>query len=88
MDTDMIVKLIKSFPRDKWEDKKTIEMGIKLAAKVVGKEVPKRDKLDVYIKEVQKVARGGTSSMLFSKIKKMGYTKEQIDEVRRKLGLI
>lgn len=88
MDTDTIVKLIKRVPRSKWDDQKTIKKWIILASKIFGKKIHNKDRLNDYVKEVQKVAKGRTSEILFSKIMELGYTKEQINEVRRKLDLI
>jgi hypothetical protein len=88
VEIDIIVKMIESVPRKKWRNEKTIRKGILFAAKAFGKSFDSEDKLKFYVKEVKKVAKGGTSEDLFSKIMEYGYTREQIDDVRKRLNLI
>jgi hypothetical protein len=88
VEIDIIVKMIESVPRKKWKNEKTIRKGLLFAAKVFGKSFDSEDRLNFYVKEVKKVAKGGTSEDLFSKIMKYGYTREQIDDVRKRLNLI
>jgi uncharacterized protein YpuA (DUF1002 family) len=83
MDINMIIKLVKKVPKDKWSDEKTIRKVIKSAGKESGKKFTEEE-LDQYVNQFKQL-KGGSPLRLISMLLKHGISKGQIDDIKNQI---
>jgi uncharacterized protein YpuA (DUF1002 family) len=82
MDINTIVKIVKSIPKDKLNDEKTLKKVIRDAVKASGKTISD-DQLNKYVQQFKSVSKSPLS--LISMLLKNGVNMQQINEIKKKM---
>lgn len=84
MDINTIIKLVQSVPPDKLTDENTVKKVIRAASKEAGKSFTEEE-LDKFAKDFKNIAKGGSPLSLISALLKNGVSKNQLNDIAKKM---
>ncbi|WP_167577729.1 stage VI sporulation protein F [Ammoniphilus sp. YIM 78166] len=85
MDINTIIKLVQSVPPDKLTDEKTLKKVIKAASKEAGKNFSDEE-VEKFAKDFRNIAKGGSPLSLISALLKNGVSKNQLNDIAKKMN--
>jgi hypothetical protein len=84
MDINTIINIVKEIPLNKLHDEKTIKQAIKAAGKANGIMFSDAE-LNKYAEQFKGFSNGGSLSLI-PKLLQSGITKDQLDQIKKKMG--
>lgn len=85
MDINTIIDIVKDIPPDKWGDDETIKEVIKTAANKSGR-IYTEDELNSFVHQFKQFAQESSPLTLIPMLLKKGISKNQLDEIKRKMN--